>query len=159
MVSWLRLRQRPSPYWCRPWMWSLSLLGGGGECSATQRGDVTHGKLVIVLHDHTSHTFLCCNPIEVEGVKVCLNPIRDCEVQAHSAPGCWNPVSTKIYFQALPWENLAYCAPVGDVGMWVSHWELVVSFPSSSLSEKMLALNTWENMREAEEDSPNRIVE
>ena len=51
-----------------------------------------------------------------------------------------------------PWGKFAYCAPVGDVGMWVSHRDLVVSFFSYSLSEWTLDLNTWENTGEAEEE-------
>ena len=49
--------------------------------------------------------------------------------------------------------KIAYCVLVGDVDLWLSHLEPVVSFASSSLSEWMLALNTWENMGEAKEDS------
>ena len=50
------------------------------KISATQNDNVTHGKLVIVLNNHTSHYSLYCPPIGVEVSKVFLHPIRDCEV-------------------------------------------------------------------------------
>ena len=134
----------------------------GGEVeaySATHNGTGTHGKSVIVLHNHTSHRSLCCAPIGVEGIKIFLQPIGDFNVQAHSAPICRKPVCTGIYFRYPPRENFAYCAPVGDVGMWTSHWDLVVSFSSSSISEWTLALNTWDNTGEAEEESPKCIID
>ena len=62
-----------------------------------------------------------------------MQPIRDCEVQSHSAPGCWNPLSDGIYFHAPPWENFSSCAPVDDVVMWAFHWDLAVPFISSLL--------------------------
>ena len=37
--------------------------------------------------------------------------------------------------------------------MWGYHWDLVVSFVSSSLSEWTLTLNTWKNTGEPEEES------
>ena len=114
---------------------------------------------MIVLHDHNSHCLLCCALIGVEGIKVYLQPIRDCEVKANSAPGCRNNVSSGIYFKVPPWENFAYCDPVGEVGMWVYHRYLVLSFANSSISEWTLDMNTSENMRKAEEDSPKHIFE
>ena len=36
--------------------------------------------------------------------------------------------------------------------MWESHRDLVVSFVSSSLSEWMLDMETWENTAKAEEE-------
>ena len=72
---------------------------------SAQHVAVTHGKLVIILYDHTSHNSMCCDLIGVEGIKVCLQPIRDCKVQDHSAPGYWKPMSAGIYFQDPPWEN------------------------------------------------------
>ena len=97
------------------------------------------------MHDHTSYHSLCFDTIGVEGRKVCLHPIRDCEVQAHSAPGRWKPFSDGIYFIAPPRENFDYCAPVGDVVLSESHQDLVVSFVSSSPSERTLDLEIWEN--------------
>ena len=44
------------------------------------------------------------------------------------------------------------------MGLWASHWDLKVSFASSSLSEWMLDLNTWENMGEAEKESLKHIT-
>ena len=61
-------------------------------------------------------------------------------------------MSAGIYFRDLPRENFTYCAPVGDVGLWESHRDLVGSFVSSSLSEWMLDLDTWENTAKAEEE-------
>ena len=52
-------------------------------------------------------------------------------------------MSAEVYFLSPPWDNLAYCSPVGDVGMWVYHRDLMVFFASSYLSELTLALNTW----------------
>ena len=89
----------------------------------------------------------------MEGIKVCLQPIRDCKVQAHSAPGRWKPVSDGIYFRVPPREKIAYCDQVGDVGLWASHRYLVVSFASSSFSGWTLAMNTWDNTGQAEEES------
>ena len=76
-----------------------------------------------------------------------MQPIRDCKVQAHSAPGCRKPLSSEIYFCASPWEYCAYCDPVGDVSLWASHWDLVVPFATSLLSEWKMVLDTWENTR------------
>ena len=45
-----------------------------------------------------------------------------------------------------------YCSPIGNVVMWDSHWDLVVSFSSPSLPEWALDLDTWENTGEAEEE-------
>ena len=137
---------------------------GGGEshssASTTQRGTVTRGKSVIVLHDKTLRHLLCCAPIGEEGGKVCLQPIRECKLQAHSAPSRRNPVNDGILFRAPPWYNLTYSTPVGDVGMWAYHHYLVVSFFSSSISEWKMALNTWENTEDVEfkYQSPNHIV-
>ena len=138
-------------------IWIFGSLGRGEARSATQHGALTHSKLAIVLYYHTSHHLLCCEPIGVGGINVCLHPIREYKVQEHSSPGRWKPVSYKMYFQAPPWENFSYCAPVGDVGLWASHYDLVVSFSSSSLSESILDLNTWDNMGEAKEESPKHI--
>ena len=88
----------------------------------------------------------------MEGSKVYLQPIRDCEVQAHSAPGRRKPMSDGIYFRVPPRENFSYCAPVGDVGLWASHRDLVVTFSSSSLLGWTLALDTWKNTGELEEE-------
>ena len=100
---------------------------------------------MIVLHDNTSHRLLCCAPIGLEGSKVFLQPIRDCEVQAHSDPGRWKFMSASIYFRAPPQENFAYCAPVGDVILWEYHQYLVGYFASSSILDWTLALDAWEN--------------
>ena len=81
--------------------------GGGRTRSDTQHSVGTCYKSVIVLHDHTSHHLLCCAPIGVEGGNICLHPIRDCEVQAHSSPGCWKPWLVGIYFRAPPRENIS----------------------------------------------------
>ena len=89
-----------------------------------------------------------------------MQPIRDFEVQAHSAPGCWNISSAGIYFCAPPQENFVYYALVGDVRLWEFYRELMVSFSSSYISEWTLALDTWENTSEAEEeDSPKRSID
>ena len=76
--------------------------------SATKYCAVTHGKLVIILNDHNLHLSLYCALIGVEGIKVCLQPIRDCKVQVHSDPGRQKPVSVGIYFRYPPRENFAY---------------------------------------------------
>ena len=49
-------------------------------------------------------------------------------------------MSAGIYFRDLPRENFTYCAPVGDVGLWEFHRDLVGAFFSSSFSEWTLAL-------------------
>ena len=114
--------------------------GRGDTLSASQNGAVIHGKSVIILHDHTLHRLLWCAPIGLEDSNVCLKPIKDCEVHAHSDPGSQNHMSAGIYFRDPPRENFMYCALVGDVGLWESHRDLVGAFFSSSLSEWTLAL-------------------
>ena len=64
--------------------------------SATQNSAVTHCKSVIVLQDHTFHHSLCCALIGEKGSNVCLKPIRDCKVKAHSAPVSRNTLSSGI---------------------------------------------------------------
>ena len=61
-------------------------------------------------------------------------------------------MSAGIYFRDLPQENFTYCAPVGDVGLWESHRDLVGAFASSLLSDWTLDLETWESMGKSEED-------
>ena len=50
---------------------------------------------------------------------------------------------TGYNFEILHRENFTYYAPVGDVDLWESHWDLVVSFDRYSLSEWMLTMKTW----------------
>ena len=66
-------------------------------------------------------------------------------------------MSAGIYFCAPPWEKFAYCAPVGDVGLWESHRDLVDSFASSSISDRTLDLDAWKNTgkEEGDEESIN----
>ena len=79
--------------------------GGGGDKarSTTQTSPVTYGKSVIILHNRTLHHSLCCATIGMEGVKVCMKPIRDCEVQAHSATSHQKPVTAWINFWYPTW--------------------------------------------------------
>ena len=81
-----------------------------------------------------------------------MQSIRDCKVQAHSAPDLRKPMYAGIYFCDPSRDNFSYCAPLGDVGLWESHRDLVGSFVSSSLSEWMLDMETWENTAKAEEE-------
>ena len=45
------------------------------------------------------------------------------------------------------------------MGLWASHRDLVESFTVSSIFEKTLALDTWDNTEEVEEDPPKHSVD
>ena len=68
-------------------------------------------------------------------------------------------MSVGIYFCTPPREKFSYCAPVGDVGLLESHWDLIISFAISSIFEWTLYLNIWENTGESEEETFKRIID